>query len=235
MNAQKVGIDQIGRQYLEASNLEMARLIMARTGIYSGTGLELAAGVGCLGFALAENTMLDMYLLENNRDTLKQAENRIARSNMGDRVRVLKGSICNIPLKDGSVDLVTSRKSVFGWNNRRKIFREVYRVLAPGGGACFCGGFEPSDVRFQVNARLAEIDPKLVGQLHGQVHWNHLHNFEKVLAAAGIASFDIKWREDGMWIVFGKPAPQSAVRGPLRFSYLGPPREQPGHEAASLL
>jgi SAM-dependent methyltransferase len=234
MTAQKVGIDQIGRQYLEASNLEMARLIMGRTGIYRGTGLELAAGIGYLGFALAENTMLDMYLLENNRDTIKQAENHIARSNMKDRVRVLKGSICDIPLKDGSVDLVTSRKSVFGWSNRQKIFREVYRVLAPGGVACFCGGFESGDVRFQLNARLAEFDPKLPGQLHGQVHWNHLHNFEKILKAAGIGVFEIKCRDNGMWILFGKPAPQAAIRGPLHFSYLGPPREQPGHEAASL-
>jgi ubiquinone/menaquinone biosynthesis C-methylase UbiE len=212
----------------------MAGLIVARTGIYRGLGLELSPGAGYLGSALAEITMLDICLLEKNRDTIKQAQSHIARNHMGERIKVIKGSMCEIPLAEGFIDLVTSRKSVFGWNNRRKIFQEVYRVLAPGGVACFCGGFEPCDVRFQINARLAEINPKLVGQLRDQVHWNHLRNFEKVLEGAGIASFDIKWFDNVMWIVFGKPSAKSVSRGPLQSTSPGPPRESQYHEATSL-
>jgi hypothetical protein len=46
MAVQKISLEQMGRQYLAASNFEMARLIVAKTGICSGQCLELSAGSG---------------------------------------------------------------------------------------------------------------------------------------------------------------------------------------------
>jgi ubiquinone/menaquinone biosynthesis C-methylase UbiE len=234
MAAQKVSLEQMGRQYLAASNLEMARLIVAKTGVYSGKCLELSAGVGYLGFALSESTMLDVYLLENNHDAIIQARNHIARSELSDRINLIKGSICKIPLVNESMDLVTSKKSIFSWNNRVAIFKEVYRVLAPGGVACFCGGFESEDIKFQVNARLAKYNPKLASLVNGRVYSNHYQNFEKVLEQTGIPLYEINCQANGMWIVFSKPSLKTVSRGPLRFTYLGPPKTTHSHESASL-
>ncbi len=210
MEAQKIGLERMERQYLLISNLEMARRIIDRTGVYGGNCLELSAGGGYLGFALAENTLLDLYLLENNRHSRSQAELNVSRNRLGERIRVLKGSACAIPLPDGSMDLVTSKKSVFSWNYRMKTFQEVYRVLAPGGKACFCGGFESDDVKFRVEARLAAANPHLVEFLNQQVHWNHLQHFEAALKEAGIPAFKIDCHDNGMWIVFGKPGARPA-------------------------
>jgi ubiquinone/menaquinone biosynthesis C-methylase UbiE len=165
-NVQKINLEQVGRQYLMASNLEMAWLIIDKTGIYQGKCLELAAGAGYLGFALAESIMMEIYLLENNRDALKQAQSHIARSKASDRINVIRGSVLEIPLPDDSMHLVTSKKSIFTWNNRLKIFKEIYRVLTPGGVACLCGGFESQDIQFHVNTRLADVNPKLLQSLH---------------------------------------------------------------------
>jgi ubiquinone/menaquinone biosynthesis C-methylase UbiE len=234
MNAQKIGLKQMERRYLTASNFEMAQLIINKTGVCRGKCLELAAGAGYLGFALAEITMLDIYLLENNRDAIKQAETHIARSNASDRINTVRGSVSEIPLPDDSMHLVTSKKTIFTWNNRLKIFKEVYRILAPGGFACFCGGFEPQDIRTRVNTCLTGVNPKLVSLLDTQVYTNQMHNFKKVLVEAEIPSFDVKCQDNGMWIVFGKPSFVAVMRGPQKFTYLGPPKAIHFDESAAL-
>lgn len=234
MNTHKIGLKQIERQYLSASSLEMARLIISKTEIYQGKCLELSSGAGYLGFALAENTMMDIYLLENNRDAHKLAVTHIARNHAGGRIYAVRGSICEIPLPDESMNMVTSKKSIFTWNNRKKIFEEVYRVLAPGGVACFCGGFEMRDLQFRVNSRLSNVNPKLTNLFDNQIYTHKMNHFEKVLVQAGIPSYAINCNDNGVWVTFRKPSSEAAIRKPIKFTYLGPPKTMQYGEKAMI-
>lgn len=63
----------------------------------------------CLGSStLVESTMLDLFLLGNNRDTLKLIEVYLARNHMQGRLKVVKGSRCAILLPDASRPEVVS-------------------------------------------------------------------------------------------------------------------------------
>lgn len=49
------------------------------------------------------------------------------------RCRVLQGDVARLPLGDGQFDLATAFETVYFWPGPADSFREVYRILKPGG------------------------------------------------------------------------------------------------------
>lgn len=49
------------------------------------------------------------------------------------RVEVRHGSVSQLPFRDGMFDLITAVESHFWWPNLSEGFREIFRVLKPGG------------------------------------------------------------------------------------------------------
>lgn len=49
------------------------------------------------------------------------------------RCRVLEGNVADLPLEDGVFDLATAFETVYFWPGLEKCFREVCRILKPGG------------------------------------------------------------------------------------------------------
>ncbi len=49
------------------------------------------------------------------------------------RCRVLEGNVKELPMEDGSFDLTTAFETVYFWPGLEDCFREVCRVLKPGG------------------------------------------------------------------------------------------------------
>ena len=55
------------------------------------------------------------------------------KKDLGTRCQVYQGSAEKLPFSDGSLDLVTAFETVYFWNNIADCFREIRRVLKPGG------------------------------------------------------------------------------------------------------
>jgi SAM-dependent methyltransferase len=215
----KIGMKQMRRQYFDAVNWGMAQLIKGKTGVAKGKCLELNANNGCLGLALAEQTLLDICLLVNSDLTERQIARQVSENCLESRVCVLKGSGLKIPLSDGEIDLIVSKSSVFLWQNRVKIFREVYRVLAPGGMACLCGGFEAEDLHRRIDAKLEAYHPLMRRQLNGS-NWQHrLLEMEEVLRRAVIPNYEINYSDHVLWILMRKVAEEhQSSGGPVDYS-----------------
>lgn len=49
------------------------------------------------------------------------------------RCSVLQGDVSHLPLEDGQFDLATAFETVYFWPGPAESFREVYRILKPGG------------------------------------------------------------------------------------------------------
>ena len=49
------------------------------------------------------------------------------------RCRIIQGDVSCLPFEDGTFDLVTAFETVYFWPGPTESFREVYRILRPGG------------------------------------------------------------------------------------------------------
>ena len=108
------------------------------------------------------------------------------------RCEVLEGDSSALPFEDGSFDLVTAFETVYYWNIAAA-FREVARVLRPGGAFLICNeddGHDPDMVEF------AKLVPNMT-----------MHTPEALtiaLEAAGFASPTLAQRPGGDFTLIAK-------------------------------
>lgn len=199
--------DTMAREIFAPAYPLIASQAVERTGIREGVCLDIGCGGGYLGLELARTTGLFVRFYDQSREMLDIVQGNIASRGLEERTDILSGSAESIPLPDGSVNLAVSRGSVFFWD-RVKAFREINRVLAPGGMSYIGGGFGSAEVK-------AEIDRKMEGRSHDCPPWREWvakrlspdapAEFEKELRSAGIEDFEIDRSDDkGLWIIIRK-------------------------------
>jgi SAM-dependent methyltransferase len=115
---------------------ELTRQHFRDAAIASG---QRVADVGCgLGgtLALLDQTFSGLDLVGVNIDDrqLERARaNLTPRTGSGNRIELVLGDACDLPLASGSVDVILSVECVFHFSSRERYLREVKRVLKPGG------------------------------------------------------------------------------------------------------
>jgi ubiquinone/menaquinone biosynthesis C-methylase UbiE len=126
--------DGIAREVFAPAYKAIARQIKETTGVTQGLCLDAGAGGGYLSLAMAEITDLNFVVLDKMEEMRAIAAENIIKAGFEKRMKAIAADIQEIPLDDNSIDIVISRGSVFFWEDKSKAFREIYRVLAPGGG-----------------------------------------------------------------------------------------------------
>src|SRR3984957_14029201 len=144
----------------------------------SGGGIDVllsARRVGPTGKAYGLDMTDDMLALA--RENQRQAG--------VDNVEFLKGEIENIPLPDGSVDVVISNCVINLSGDKSRVLREAFRVLRPG------GRFAVSDVivRGQVPEAVRQSMLLWVGCIAGALEEN---DYVAKLLAAGFTDVDLE-------------------------------------------
>jgi len=199
--------DTMAREIFAPAYPLIASQAVERTGISEGVCLDIGCGGGYLGLALAQTTDLFVRFFDQSGEMLDIVRGNVAARGLEDRTDILSGTAESIPLPDGSVNLAISRGSVFFWD-RVPAFREINRVLAPGGMSYIGGGFGSAEVK-------AEIDRKMEDRSHDGPPWREWvakrlgpdapAEFEKELRSAGIEDFEIDRSDDkGLWIIIRK-------------------------------
>lgn len=102
---------------------------------YGGSARRIAERYGCAVTCLNISEVQN----ETNRD-----KNR--RAGLQGTVRVMHGSFDDIPVPDGSYDVVWSQDAILHAQDRRKVLQEAFRVLKPGGELIFTDPMQADDV-----------------------------------------------------------------------------------------
>lgn len=174
-----------------------------------GIGIDLGSGPGHLVIELARRTK-SMYWINADINPhyfeyfFKSA--RVAK--LAHRVGAVFADAQHLPFRKGYADVIVSRGSFQFWEDRKKGFAEVYRVLKPGGVAFIGRGFSenlPVETAVKVRKNQGKGGPKYdVAQTGAQL--------EKLMADLKIAHYKIirpKTNQTkvnyGIWIEFTKP------------------------------
>lgn len=203
MQAKANEFDQISRNIFYPIYPVIAQQILeARNGISEGTCLDVGSGPGYVGLAIAKQTKMKVCLYDMDREALEIAEKNIHKAFLEDRVYVMHGNVEEIPCPDETFDLITSRGSLFFWEDKVKAINEIFRVLKTGGMAYLGGGFGNRELQDMVDQKMMAIDDQWL--VNVAMRKGRSDNYEDLLKMTVVDKFTVKEDESGMWIIFHK-------------------------------
>lgn len=152
--------DTIAREVFAPLYPVMAGRILESCGMREGHCLDLGCGSGWLGTALAQQSRFHVTYLDISEAMLELAGKHAETCSLAERTSTLCSDVHAIGLPDASVDLVISRGSFPFWSTPEKAVEEVFRLLRPGGHAFIGGGFGNAEIKEEVFAKMALLDPQ---------------------------------------------------------------------------
>ena len=106
---------------------------------FSGRMLEVPVGTGVITMPVYETLpKAQVQCLDYSENMIAFAQQRADKSGLKN-VSFLQGDVGALPFADGSFDLVLSLNGFHAFPDKESAYREVFRVLKPGG--IFCGCF----------------------------------------------------------------------------------------------
>ena len=133
---------EITRDYLriaETPQFALIRWLVARKAIGNasvGRAIDIGGGPGKLAIRLARMALqVEVVSLDLSPEMVELANQNAAEAGLSGRVEGVLGSAESIPFPDASFDLAVSTLSLHHWEQPVAAFREIDRVLKPGGRA----------------------------------------------------------------------------------------------------
>ena len=125
----------------------IAEQIVDKLKIREGIAIDVGTGPAALSIAMARITNLEIYAMDISHEVLEIAQESIKNEGFNDRIMPIIGDVHQIPFQDNFANLIFSRGSLFFWNDLTTAFKEINRVLMPGGFGFIGGGFGSDAVK----------------------------------------------------------------------------------------
>ena len=110
----------------------------------SGIGVDLGSGPGDLILELAKRTQKIYWInADINPHHFPFFYQDIAKANLTHRAGAIFADAQVLPFRDNYANIIISRGSFQFWENKKRAFSEIYRVLKPGGSAFIGRGLSP--------------------------------------------------------------------------------------------
>ena len=177
----------------------IADQIIGRCGIKEGICIDIGSGPGALAIAISKVTDLNIYSLDIEEEMSHIAKKNIMDAELHHTIFPVNGDVHELPFPDDFADLIISRGSLFFWEDKETSFKEIYRVLKPGGWAYIGGGFGSKTLKNKIkqsvnNSRTDHINiPKI-----------SIMKLKLILNNIPLKNYQILNDNSGMWILFKK-------------------------------
>lgn len=178
----------------------IANQIYDKFHITQGKAIDVGTGPASLSIAIARITDLDIYAMDISSEVLKIAKEAIGKEGLSNRIETIIGDVHHMPFQDEFADLIFSRGSMFFWNDLACAFREIYRVLKPGGAGYVGGGFGSAAVRKEVKNQYKNKDH----ESYKSPPRIEIDILEIAVQEAGINDYILINDDSGLWVLFKK-------------------------------
>jgi ubiquinone/menaquinone biosynthesis C-methylase UbiE len=182
----------------------IAEQIMKRCHVREGMCIDAGAGASNLAVALADMSELRIYAMDFSWNIQRMAMKNIVSKGLQERIQFVLGDVHKMPFHDNLASMVVSRGSMRFWKNKPKAFKELHRILKPGGKGYVGGGAGSAALSQAIDE---EMDRR-------GLEWKHRAKlkytkkdhkyFHETMHKAGIARFEIIHDGSGFWIYFEK-------------------------------
>jgi len=169
----------------------LARQIYGDYGIDEGVCIDVGSGPCYLSIELAKITHLRFFALDIDPAVMPIAIRNVKEAGLLPRFSFVLGDVEQMPFRDDFADLIVSRGSYLFWKDKVSAFREIYRVLKPGGIAFVGGGMGrllPEEERQAIFKEMARLK---FGPQYWGVFPPPLPKMRQILHQAGISSYRI--------------------------------------------
>jgi ubiquinone/menaquinone biosynthesis C-methylase UbiE len=132
--------DRVARTVFKEVYPALAKQILEDYKIQDGLCLDLGCGPAYLSIELAKRSGLRIIGVDLDSEAVRIAERNVRKAGLSGRIRIERGDVHRLHFADGEADIIVSRGSFPFWSDRVRAFREILRVLKPGGVAFVGGG-----------------------------------------------------------------------------------------------
>lgn len=181
----------------------IAKNILKRSPLKTGTCIDIGCGSGVLGIEIACISNFNIINIDPNEQFVQLAKEVAEKHHLSHRVKVIKGFAEHIPLNSNSIDLAVSRGSIYFWKDKVKGLKEIYRVLKPGGFAYIGGGMGNTSLMNSINRQLSE-DSDWQKQKNERFRKNLPIHQKLLMKQTGISDWTMESSQEGTWILINK-------------------------------
>ena len=182
----------------------IARQIMDRCKIGKGLCIDVGTGPANLAIALAKITDLKTFAMDHSWHIFSMAKENIEAASLLDRVIPVVGDVHRMPFQDNIVSLIISRGSMRFWRNKPAAFREIHRVLLPGGKGYVGGGMGSSQLGEEINQGMVKWGKRWGKGPSNKYKKRDVAHFHEILRKAGFVHYEIILDDSGFWVYLEK-------------------------------
>ena len=121
--------------------ISTVKQIIEDYGILEGVCVDVGCGTAVFAIELCRHSKLRIYALEKEKTILEVARMNIEKEGLADKIIPILGDAHNLPFDNDFADFIISRGSYHCWEDKVRVFKEIYRVLKKEGTGFIGGGF----------------------------------------------------------------------------------------------
>lgn len=164
--------------------------------VLQGVCVDVGCGTAVFAIELCRHSKLKIYAVEKEKAINEVARLNIEKEQLTDRIIPVLGDAHDLPFEDEFADFVISRGSYHCWEDKVRVFKEIYRVLKRGGIGFIGGGFGRYVTEEELNKMKFLRDHSLK---EGAKAYSSPDKLREIIYNAGISNFRIIYGKAGLW------------------------------------
>jgi len=165
-------------------------------GVLEGVCLDVGCGTAVFAIELCRHSKLKIYALEKEKAIYEVAGMNIEEERLTDKIIPVLGDAHKLPFENEFADFIISRGSYHCWEDKVRVFKEIYRVLKKGSIGFVGGGFGRYVTEEELNRMKSLRDHSLK---EGAKAYSSPDKLREVINKAGISNFRIIYDRAGLW------------------------------------